>query len=97
MVEYDAGVIEKFAAKLYRQADSIVAIYTLLFAVCGAIGGMAIRGRPGSIVPVIGGVLVIGAIGYLVGQARAFQLRLLAQTALCQAEIERNTRATTRS
>jgi hypothetical protein len=39
-------------------------------------------------------VAAIGAIlGYAVGSERAFSLRLAAQTALCQAQIERNTRS----
>ena len=36
--------------------------------------------------------LVGGALGVVVGSNRAFALRLMAQTALCQMQIERNTR-----
>jgi len=36
--------------------------------------------------------LVGGALGAVVGNNRAFALRLMAQTALCQMQIERNTR-----
>ena len=38
----------------------------------------------------IGGVLV-GVVGFLLGSQRAFLLKLQAQTALCQIQIEQNT------
>ena len=38
------------------------------------------------------GALVFGLIGYAIGSRRAFMLKLRAQLALCQVEIEHNTR-----
>jgi hypothetical protein len=74
----------------------------LLFAIGGALGGFAIGGRfdsghssakrAQSSTPIVVGGVVLGVLGYFVGQARAFHLRLLAQTALCQVKIEQNTR-----
>lgn len=99
MVRYDAEIIEKFAAKLYAQANRIVAMYVVLFGIAGVIAGIvATKSTGGSMrdtslpVPnmILGGV-VLAALGYIVGQARAFSLRLQAQTALCQVQIERNT------
>lgn len=36
-------------------------------------------------------IVLGGVLGYASGQAKAFELRLQAQTALCQVSIERNT------
>jgi len=38
------------------------------------------------------GALLFGLIGFMAGRERAFTLKLQAQTALCQAKIEENTR-----
>lgn len=38
------------------------------------------------------GAVVAGLIGYAIGTEKAFQLKLQAQTALCQVKIEENTR-----
>jgi hypothetical protein len=38
------------------------------------------------------GAVLCGLVGFLAGRERAFLLRLQAQTALCQAKIEENTR-----
>lgn len=92
MVEYDAKIIQKFATKLYSQANTIVAVWTILGAIVGGIAGAAMRGRDRDSILVIAGVIVVGFLGYLIGQVRAFMLRLQAQTALCQLQIERNTR-----
>ena len=39
------------------------------------------------------GVLIGAGLGFYLGQQKAFILKLQAQTALCQAQIERNTRS----
>lgn len=44
--------------------------------------------------PGVGAVVLGGLVGWLAAQGPAFALRLHAQTALCQAQIERNTRST---
>lgn len=97
MVQYDARIIETFAEKLYAQANRIVALYVLLFAVGGAVAGAGFAnltdgGRSSPVGSIILVAVILGALGYIVGQARAFQLRLQAQTALCQVRIEQNTR-----
>lgn len=94
MIKYDAEIIRQFAAKLYAQADRVVAFYSIVFALVGGIAGKALGSRGESGTYIMLGVIVMGAIGYFVGQARAFLLRLQAQVALCQVEIERNTRKT---
>jgi outer membrane lipoprotein SlyB len=92
VVTYDAAIIEKFAQKLYSQANSIVAVATLLAMVMGGIAGASVGSRDQSSAYPIVGAVCLGALGYAIGQARAFSLRLQAQVALCQVTIERNTR-----
>lgn len=93
MVKYDARVIVQFAERLYAQAGRVVALYAIVMALGGLAVGKAIGGRdaegPMVLVAIVGGV-----VGYFVGQARAFLLRLQAQVALCQVEIEHHTRRT---
>ena len=95
-VKYDADVIVTFAARLYKQAGSIVASYTFLGALLGLLVGgtaAAMLQRDDLMVAVaIVVALIAGAVGYVRGQERAFTLRLQAQTALCQVQIEQNTR-----
>jgi hypothetical protein len=98
-VTYDETVIIEFATRLYRQAASMVAVCALFGAVLGALvaaigaSWYATRsGHPLNLVPVLVVGVVGGALGAVVGNNRAFALRLMAQTALCQMQIERNTR-----
>lgn len=97
MVEYDPRVIEKLAVKLYNRANAIAAVWALLFAFGGGFLGSAVGRRSDSPTAIILGVVILGAVGYMVGEGRAFHWRLLAQLALTQVEIERNTRPTTRA
>lgn len=87
-MQYDPKVIVEFATRLYSRASSIIATYTGILVGAGA--GGAIGHGPGALI----GAVVIGAIGYSVGSEKAFQYRLQAQTALCQVQIETNTRTT---
>lgn len=94
MVSYDAAVIQEFADTLYSDAKTIAVRFTLFGFVFGiGIGyaianGLGIDGtKTGMVVAVAGGVL-----GYMHGQTKAFALRLQAQQALCQVEVEKNTR-----
>lgn len=41
------------------------------------------------------GILVVGLLGFSIGWNKAFLMKLQAQTALCQAKIEENTRSKT--
>jgi hypothetical protein len=93
-VQYDPRIIVMFAQRLYDQAARIVALCVALGAVAGFILG-AIAGNAAFDAGIVTGALaafVFGAFGYAVGQGRAFALRLQAQTALCQVQIEANTR-----
>lgn len=95
--QYDPAVIQKLADKLYSQANTVVFLWTLFLLLVGGAGGFFITAQPSipdkNLGMFVGIGAVVGAIlGYAIGQARAFQLRVLAQTALCQRQIEINTR-----
>jgi hypothetical protein len=96
-IEYDAAIIHQFAGHLYAQARAIIVRYTILGVMTGAlaagIGGAALArdeaaGAAGGLL----GALIGGALGLSAGRDRAFALKLQAQTALCQLQIEANTR-----
>lgn len=96
VVTYDAQIIVVFAESLYRQASTIVATYTVLGVLAGGFGGAVLATAIHSDSRLIGvgiGALVVGIVGYSIGQQKAFGLRLQAQVALCQVQIEANTRA----
>lgn len=94
---FDAAVIQKFAERLYSQAASIIFTSTLVGIVIGAafgLGGAAVARASET----IGTAAIIGAVaggiaGFLRGKERAFKLKLEAQIALCQVQIEKNTSA----
>lgn len=96
MVKYDSKVIYQFAERLYKTADTTVATYTAIFGFVGlcfggfvfALGGG--RGIASFVALLI--VLFLLWLGYTIGQEKAFQYRLQAQTALCHVQIEENTR-----
>ena len=87
MVQYDAQVIQEFADSLYSRADAIIAGYAVVGGVLGLLAGAVMGG--GAMLIIVGAVG--GAIGYATGVQKAFLLKLQAQQALCQAQIERNT------
>ena len=99
-VTYDEKVIIEFAARLYRRASAITLQYVLVAGGFGALvvfAGSSYAARSGESSS-LGGLVVLvavvgGALGYAFGTERGFALRLMAQTALCQLQIERNTRA----
>jgi hypothetical protein len=95
-VTYDANVIVTFAERLYRRAAIVVIVYTLFGAVFGALVVKGISYEMHSNSTTDGAIVaaaIIAVLGGLLGNERAFTLRLLAQQALCQVQIERNTRA----
>lgn len=101
MTQYDEKIIETFAEELYREATSVVLKSTLKWTfigvLAGGIGGAAAGNWENSTNALIAAVLagvVCGAIGYSLAKRQVFTLKLQAQTALCQAQIERNTRKT---
>jgi len=92
MAEYDSKVIQKFADRLYRQAQTILVSYPLIggLLLMGIFYGIELTYRT-HISSLIG--FIVGAlVGYLFAVEKAFKLKLEAQTALCQAKIEENTR-----
>jgi hypothetical protein len=95
--KYDAGIIQEFADRLYGQAASIIFTSALLGVVTGAtisvIVVIAAQVRQALGTVAIVGALLGGLIGYARGRERAFRLKLEAQVALCQIQIEKNTRS----
>lgn len=89
MVRYDENIIKRFAQNLYDQANLTVILFTASGVLLGGGGGSLVLEQVGMIV----GAVIFGFIGYLIGQTRAFQLKLQAQVALCQVQIEQNTRS----
>ena len=90
MARYDPRVIEAIANRLYAQADNIIAFWTL---VCAAgIGFFCYVGLGGSTTGGVVGGIVGALIGCAIGSEKALRIKFEAQMALCQVEIERNTR-----
>lgn len=92
-VDYDPTMIQQFADKMYFQARVVICLYALVGAAAGCVGLAAAASEPKRIPFAAAGAVIGGILGYFAAQPRAFQLRLLAQTALCQMKIEANTRA----
>lgn len=67
MLTYDSAIIYQFAAKLYKQANGIIATYTVLGVLVGGVG-LYIPTSNGTF-GLIGAVLV-GAVGYFIGAQR---------------------------
>jgi predicted transcriptional regulator len=95
-LKYDAEVIVASASRLYRQAKSMVITSSAVGVLIGAVGGPIVfifatqsRSNLGVIAAVC--ALIGGLMGYVRGAERAFALKLQAQAALCQVEIEKNT------
>ena len=88
MTRYDPSIIIDYAENLYRQADmTLISTIAVGVLIGGGLG--AIINRP---VGAIVGAVACGFLGYLIGQNMAFQMKLQAQVALCQVQIEQNTR-----
>jgi len=94
-IAYDAEIIQGFAARLYRQAASIIITSTFLGLLVGAVvaggGVIAVQARESMGMATIIGAIVGALWGYSRGSERAFKLKLDAQVALCQVQIEKNT------
>ncbi|MEA2342460.1 MAG: hypothetical protein QOF63_629 [Thermoanaerobaculia bacterium] len=93
MAAYDPSVILTFADKLYEQAAGMEGAYTMGGVVIGGAIGAVLGGVAGS--TLMGGIIaaiVGGAIAWQIGRQKAAALRLQAQVALCQVQIEANTR-----
>ncbi len=94
MVEYDPKLIYEFADRLYKKAKYIIATYVIV----GFLSGLLIGGVIGySVIKALEFGIIFGpilgvAIGYEMGAEKVFELKLKAQTALCQLKIEENIR-----
>ena len=92
MPTYDDRIIRKFAERLYSRANSIIALYTLLGIVAGGAAGYGVNSYLHIGTPFLVGLLVGAVLGFALGREKAFELKLQAQVALCQVQIEQNTR-----
>ena len=99
MAKYDSGILQDYADSLYRKAAWITFKCSTLGAITGVVIALILVygvrapnaeswGTPALVIFGIIGAL----IGFAIGQRRAFQYRLQAQTVLCQMQIEYNTR-----
>ena len=90
---YDPKVIQNFADLLYAQANTIIALCTLVALSLGSAGGymLPLKGDIQLVATGVGAVL-FGVVGYILGQGIAFRFKLQAQIALCQVQIEQNSR-----
>lgn len=92
MVQYDRDLIQKFAEKLYKKANGVIASYTIVGLLLGAVGGYFLGdSMGGGMTTTVIVAVVVALIGFAIGQEKAFMLKLQAQTALCQMKIEQNT------
>ena len=93
-VKYDSQLIQKFADRLYAEADRVVMQSTVVATLVGATAGYVIAAF--TRVQTVGYVLVCAVVaagmGYVRGRERAFTLKWQAQQALCLMYTERNTR-----
>lgn len=88
MVTYDATRVQEYADRLHRSAGQLVAMYALGGALSGASLGLVARDVWMTTVAAV----LVGVLGYLMGKGKASRLKLEAQLALCQVQIEKNTR-----
>jgi|TARA_R100000049_G_C1948880_1_gene95347 hypothetical protein len=91
-MQYDPKVIEAFAEAMYKEADRIAVSSAILWGLGAAvlIGVATTMLESASLFMVVVGGGGAGFLGYKRGEAKAFTLKLEAQTALCQVQIERN-------
>ena len=97
---YDIALLQHMANRLYRQSKTVVVIYTVFSALLfsGIFYYSASMGQTANnyfnLTPVksLGIGLLIGVVlGFVLGQKKSSQLKLAAQLALCQIQIEKNT------
>lgn len=95
MTTYDPVIIRCFADELYRRAAGMILTAVSIGLLVGGSIGIGVASAVRSDGRWIPGILLLGSgalLGYLHGRSRAFALKLQAQTALCQMQIEENTR-----
>lgn len=97
-IAYSPAIIQSFAAMMYRRAFWVVVVSTGLGIVAGLVlGGILSAGRSAmgassGAGPALLSAIILGGLGFWIGQQKAFWLKFAAQCALCQAQIEVNTR-----
>lgn len=93
-VGYDPNVIEKYSASMYQSADRTATMFPVVGVLLGvAVGANLLNyGLLKAIGAVVGGGAG-GYLGYRYDITKSMALRSQAQSALCLAEIERNTRS----
>jgi hypothetical protein len=93
MARYDSRVLHEFADRLLADADQAVVAYGAIGAFAGMVVGFVVSSRDGDQrFWVIAMALIFALVAGIIGKRRAFTLRILAQTTLCQVQIEENTR-----
>ena len=96
-VIYDVALIQSLANRLYSQSRIVVVKYTVIGAVLLSLifyFAASIANNSG-LTPTksLGVGLLIGVVlGFMLGQRKSYQFKMEAQLALCQVQIERNTR-----
>ncbi len=108
MAEYDEDLIRKFADRLYARAGRTVFLHVLSGILIGLAAGWILgvsepvammlwgTGYDPQTLTMAGGAIAFGLAGLALGMRRSFLMKLQAQLALCQMQIERNTRGTPR-
>jgi hypothetical protein len=104
--DYEPRIIEEAARRLYGKASAVLAGSVVIGGAFGAaIGAVPLTslGEAWPIPAAFGfGTLLLGAlsgcaVGYVIGDARAFGIRLQAQSTLYQLQLERNTAQTAKA
>jgi len=93
MVKYNRTILQQMAARHYANATGIIFFYMLI----GIIIGFVIYVVVSSILSLsdvaeLLCILVPAFIGYWFGKEKGFEMKVKAQTILCQTKIEENTR-----
>jgi hypothetical protein len=101
--DYEPRIIEEAARRLYDKASAVLVGSVVIGGVLGAAIGAVPLTSLGAAWPIPSsfgfGTLLLGAIcgcamGYVVGDTRAFGIKLQAQSTLYQLQLERNTAQT---
>jgi len=95
MVQYDEKIIQSYVEAMYRRARSVTSSHFFIGLLAGLIAFAHIStilvGELDLLIVAIG-VLTGAFLGIGSGRAKAFQLQIQAQMALCQVKMEQNTR-----
>jgi len=96
MAHYNPEIIQAFADRLYARAALSMVLSTVLGGLIGLVAApFILQALPVAVVlrcPEWVPAVLLGVIGFFQGVEKGFLLKLQAQTALCQLQIERNTR-----